>query len=156
MTVKCQWPVSNVDHPVIKGAEPTTGHPVDQPRDVAHHWSARCARSPLLDREFTTSSFVFHENTETALLRRDTKVSIAAPFLLPTTSLGACRTGAGPMTPGSSANIELATGLPPSPAEGADAGHRGRGESHLTGPAKENDCERQTVNSQVVQAENFT
>jgi hypothetical protein len=79
MTVKCQWPVSNVDHPVIKGADPTTGHPVDQPRDVAHHRSARCARSPLLDREFTTSPFVFHENTETALLRRVTKVSIAAP-----------------------------------------------------------------------------
>ena len=146
----------NVGHPVIKGAEPTTGHPVDQPKGVAHHWSARCARSPLLDREFTTSSFVFHENTESALLRRATKVSLAAPFLLPTTSLGACRIGAGPMPPGGSVNIEFATGLPPSPAVGADAGHRGRGESHPTGLVKENDCERQTVNSQVAQAENFT
>jgi hypothetical protein len=43
------------------------------------------------------------------------------------------------MTPGSSVNIELATGLPPSPAAGADAEHRGRGESHPTGPVKEND-----------------
>jgi hypothetical protein len=60
------------------------------------------------------------------------------------------------MTPKSSVNIEAATGLSPSPAAGADAGHRGRGESHPTGPVKENDCERQTVNGQVAKAENFT